>query len=514
MATMGRDPASAAKDRYDAIVVGGGIYGVMLACEGSGRGLKTLLVERDDFGGATSANSLRIIHGGLRYLQTLDLPRFRESVEERRWFLSSFPRLIQSLPCLMPLYGDGLRRPSIFRVALFLNDILGRPPGDVPSHSARELSPGEVIDAEQVKRIFPTVDTNGLKGGAIWHDAFMPDSERILIAILRKACSRGVTALNYMEAMELLKSGNTTVGIKAIDREHGDVCEYHAPVVINAAGPWCENLADRFGSQRPELFRRSAAWNVLLDRKPASDHALAVKPNVPHAQTYFVLPWKGRMLAGTGHVSFPGEGDSPAPSEEQLLGFLDELNVSIPGLDVSGADVLHVYSGFLPVTRHGGTTLTKREVIFDHGRNGGPQGLYSVAGIKFTTARKVAGKTLSMIFQEEKGRDGHGRRRETEDAPENDESVRGMYDFDWYPRDGDPCWKDQLRRIVAEESVLHLDDLMIRRTSLGDNPARAMKISREICGIFRWDADRCRIEIDRLRKIFRPSATELAEGLS
>jgi glycerol-3-phosphate dehydrogenase len=119
-----------------------------------------------------------------------------------------------------------------------------------------------------------------------------------------------------------------------------------------------------------------------------------------------------------------------------------------------------------------------------------------------------------MIFQGEKGRDGHGRRRETEDAPENDESMRGMYDFDWYPRDGDPSWKDPLRRIIEEESVLHLDDLMIRRTSLGDNPARAMKISREICGIFRWDADRCRIEIDRLRKGFRPSATELLEGLS
>jgi glycerol-3-phosphate dehydrogenase len=514
MATIGRDPASAAKDRYDAIVVGGGIYGVMLACEGSGRGLKTLLVEKDDFGGATSANSLRIIHGGLRYLQTLDLPRFRESVAERRWFLSSFPRLIQSLPCLMPLYGDGLRRPSIFRVALFLNDLLGRPSGAVPPRSARELPPGEVVDAEQVKRIFPTVDTKGLQGGAIWHDAFMSNSQRVLIAILRKACSYGATTLNYMEAGGLLKRGNAVTGIKAVDRENGNTYEYLSPVVINAAGPWCENLADRFGSRRPELFRRSVAWNVLLDRKPASDHALAVKPNVPHAQTYFVLPWKGRMLAGTGHVSFPGEGDYPAPSEEQLLGFLNELNVSIPGLDVSGADVLHVFSGFLPVTRPGGTTLTKREVIFDHGRNGGPQGLFSVAGIKFTTARKVAGKTLSMIFREEKGRDGHGRRRETEDAPENDESMRGMYDFDWYPRDGDPSWKDPLRRIIEEESVLHLDDLMIRRTSLGDNPARAMKISRETCGIFRWDEDRCRIEIDRLRKSFRPSATELAKGLS
>ena len=510
MATIRRDPPSSAKGRYDVIVIGGGIYGVMLAYEGSRRGLKTLLVEKDDFGGATSANSLRIIHGGLRYLQTLDLPRFRESVEERRWFLSRFPRMVRTLPCLMPLYGEGLRRPSIFRVALFLNDQLGRFPGGVPFRPAREIPPGEVIESEKVKRIFPAVDRKGLKGGAIWHDAFMPDPQRILIAILRKASSHGGTALNYMESVELLKEGNTAAGIKAVDRENGNTYEYLAPVVINAAGPWCERLADRFGSRRPGLFRRSVAWNVLLDRERASDHALAVKPNAPGAQTYFILPWKGRMLAGTGHAPFSGEGDAPVPSEEQLLGFLDNLNMSLPGLEATGKDILHVYSGFLPVTNDGGTTLTTREVIFDHGRNGGPQGLFSVAGIKFTTARKVAEKTLSGIFRKGRENEGPGRRREAEVVLEHDEGLSGMYDFEWNPRDSEPSWKDPLRRIVAEESVLHLDDLMLRRTSLGDNPARAMKISGEICGIFRWDEDRCHHEIERIRKCFRSPAAGLS----
>jgi glycerol-3-phosphate dehydrogenase len=101
-----------------------------------------------------------------------------------------------------------------------------------------------------------------------------------------------------------------------------------------------------------------------------------------------------------------------------------------------------------------------------------------------------------------------------EGAFENDESLQGMYDFDWHPRDGDPSWKDPLRRIIEEESVLHLDDLMIRRTSLGDNPARAMKISRETCGIFRWDEDRCRLEIERLRNTFRSVVVDLSGGVS
>jgi glycerol-3-phosphate dehydrogenase len=219
------------------------------------------------------------------------------------------------------------------------------------------------------------------------------------------------------------------------------------------------------------------------------------------------------VLAGTGHAPFPGKGDVSAPSEEQLFGYLKNLNKSMPGLDAAVKDILHVFSGFLPVTNAGGTTLTTREVIFDHGRSGGPLGLFTVSGIKFTTARKVAGKTLSMIFRKEKGHEGRRRRGEAGDVLENDESLRGMYDFDWHPRDGDPSWKDPLRRIIEEESVLHLDDLMIRRTSISDNPARAMEISRETCGIFRWDEDRCRLEIDRLRKSLRSPAADLANAI-
>jgi glycerol-3-phosphate dehydrogenase len=124
MGIITRDPVGAVRGRYDLIVVGGGIYGVMILLEASRRRLNALLVERDDFGGQTSFNSLRIIHGGLRYLQTLDLHRFRESVSERQWFLRTFPDLIRPLPCLMPLHGDGLRRPPVLRAALAANDFL------------------------------------------------------------------------------------------------------------------------------------------------------------------------------------------------------------------------------------------------------------------------------------------------------------------------------------------------------------------------------------------------------
>lgn len=119
-----RDPAAAAQESYDLIVIGGGIYGIALALESSRRGWRPLLLERGDFGGETSLNSLGIVHGGLRYLQSLDIIRFRESVAERRWFLAHFPDLVEPLKCLMPLYGGGLRRRSVIAAAL---SAIGRP---------------------------------------------------------------------------------------------------------------------------------------------------------------------------------------------------------------------------------------------------------------------------------------------------------------------------------------------------------------------------------------------------
>ncbi len=218
MDTILRNPEKAKDKIYDAIIIGGGIYGVMLSLVASQKGIKTLLLERDDFGGATSFNSLRIVHGGLRYLQKMDLHRFFESVSERKWFLKNFPDLVEPLACLMPLNGKGLYRPSIFRVALFLNDLLSlnRNKG-VPKNS--KLPGGKIISAEEVKKIFPDVDTNNLKGGAVWYDGSMPDSQRVLIESLKWACSLGATALNYFEAKDILIDNNKVSGVRVFDKE-------------------------------------------------------------------------------------------------------------------------------------------------------------------------------------------------------------------------------------------------------------------------------------------------------
>lgn len=497
MGKIYRQPAVAASESYDLIIIGGGIYGVMLSLEAARRGLRALLLERDDFGGATSFNHLRILHGGFRYLQTMDLRRFRDSVAERKWFLKTFPGIVKPLPCIMPLYGNGLHRPFVLRIALWINDILSykRNNGVCPNMRLRH---GRVIDANQTRKIFPLIDTKGLQGAAVWYDACMPDSQRLLMEILRWSCEYGTTALNYVEACQLLKSKVGVAGVMAMDRESGESLEYKASVVVNAAGPWCRRLAACFHRDEPALFKSSIAWNVILERDALSDHAVAVSPKKPGGRIYFLLPWKRKLLAGTGHASWFGREEGPMPSTEMIQEFLHDLNLAVPSLEVSQKDILHIFAGLLPATQFGSVALTGREVILNHANHGGPQGLYSISGVKFTTSRLVAEKTLKRIFPEKKV---------TKDAvdenhsPLQDEAVRHrIFSFDWYPFPTDGKWKEALQSLIQEESVQHLDDLIFRRTTFWENSKRALEIAPYICELFPWNDARCNKELERLTK--------------
>lgn len=497
MAAIIRCPAIAASTAYDLIIIGGGIYGVMLLLEASRRGLKALLLEGHDFGAGTSFNSLRIIHGGLRYLQSLDFHRFRESVQERHWFLRAFPELVKPLPCLMPLYGAGLRRCTVLRIALWANDMLSwnRNRALLPD---RCIPPGHILNADQTRRIFPGAKTAGLQGSAVWYDAYMPDSHRIVLEAIRWACELGGTALNYVRVQELIKSKQHVAGVIAVDVEEGGTYEFKARTVINATGPHSRFLANRFDRDIPQLFRPSLAWNVLFNRKAPSDYALAICPDRDHGQTYFILPWKGMLLAGTDHASWNEASNEPTVSIKQLTSFIRDINSAIPDLNLEFNDVIKIFAGFLPVTETGGLKLTTREVIIDHARHDGPQDLYSVAGVKFTTSRLVAEKTLNFISRQGKVKVKPAQM--LKDCPPNLLNMAGVFDFDWNPAPGDGKWKEDIRKLINEESVLHLDDLVLRRTNLGDNPHRALALAPDICDFFPWDSIRCTKELAALKE--------------
>jgi glycerol-3-phosphate dehydrogenase len=458
---MQREVGGAAGEQYDLVAVGGGIYGASLAVEASRRGLRPLLLERDDFGGATSWNTLRILHGGLRYLQSLDLRRFRESVSERRWFTRTWPELVEPLGCLMPLYGKGLKRPSTFRAALLLNDVLSRE-RNVGVREDRHVPAGRVLDPEGARAVFPLVDQRGLKGGGLWHDALMKSSVRILIETLRWACHRGASVLNYVEAVSLEKQGDRVIGVRALDRVSGLEYVFRAERVINCAGPWCREVASAFDRDVPRLFRRSLAFNLLFDRAAVSEYAVAVTPPVPRAKAYFIVPWKGRMLAGTRHMTWAGDADADQPPQAEVDAFIDELNLAVPGLDAARGEVRRVYAGQLPAVAGGSAETRRSPVIHDHGRNGGPRGLVSVSGVKWTTARQVAAHTLERIY---------GRPPTTHVSATPPEPFEPTLLADVQAVSDRRGLVKLCRQIVAEESVVWLDDMLLRRMDGLDSDA-------------------------------------------
>jgi glycerol-3-phosphate dehydrogenase len=482
-----RDPAGAAQSRFDLIIVGGGIYGIMTALEASRRRLRPLLLERADFAAATSANSLRILHGGLRYLQRLDIGRSLESIRERAWWLSHFPEHALPLPCLMPLYGGGLRRPALLGLGLRVNDLLcgWQAPGS-------PLPRGRLIDAAAVRRLCPAVDARGLLGGAVWSDALAGAAPRLFIEALRWACAAGAAALNYVEATGLLTAGGRVAGVAARDLETGATFAFHAPVVINAAGPWSPAFAATAGAAGPRLFRPVLAWNVAFRRAPLTDHALAVQARRKGAQTNFLVPRGEAILAGTGYAPWSGPPDDPRLPAPLLEAFIDDLNAAIPGLGLEMRDVIRTYVGLLPAARAGTAELARRAVVLDHGASGGPAAFYSLSGVKLTTVRAVAERVLGRSFPSTRPIQHDALRRPPARILPPAALLCGAAGADHEP------WRQALHAVVAEEAALHLDDLLLRRMCLGDDPAQASAVAPLACRLLGWDAARAQVELERL----------------
>lgn len=386
-------PDHAPKGPYDLVVVGGGIYGAFTALEAARRDLTPLLLERSDFGGETSRNSLRIVHGGLRYLQSLDLGRFRRSVAERRWMLRTFPELVRPLRCVMPLYGTGLRRRPILRAALALNDLLSWD-RNLGVKKSRRIPRGRILRSEETLSVAPEIRSDGLQGGAEWHDAEVVDSARLLVEILRWATACGAVCLNYVEADELLAASGQVTGVTARDRVTDRRLEYRTEMVINCTGARAGIIARRFDREIPGLFHPSLAFNLLLSRPLRTSTTVAVAPPRPGGDTYFVRPWKGFTLAGTCHVPRPEGTEAASVRRSEVEAFLTELREAVPDFDVSPGDVREVLAGLVPVREPGSVDVETSPMIHDHGATGRTRGLVSVRGVKYTTARRVAEECL------------------------------------------------------------------------------------------------------------------------
>lgn len=387
------------EENHDLIIAGGGIHGLVLALMAAEQGLRPIVFDSGQPGKATSAAWFGILHGGLRYLQTLDVGRLRESVRARRWFMQRFPDLMRPLPFLMPLYDQGLKRAEVFRLAFLMDAALtidrnlGVPP-------ALRLSAGQVQSTRDVEEQFPEVRRSDLRSGARWYEVVALDSEALMAELIAKAVAAGVEIRAGARVTGALHDAGNIAGVTVEDQSTGQHTSHLSARVVNAAGPWSGTLARRLDPGAPALFHPALGFNLMLDRPPPSEIGLSLSPPEKGGAMLFVYPKDGKTFAGTWYAArddaSAARGDI-SPSDREIADFLAALNACVPGFAVEPRHVIGISAGLLPARAAGSTDLASSDAVLDHGRHGGPAGLYSLAGIKYTTAPEVARKLLKLI---------------------------------------------------------------------------------------------------------------------
>jgi glycerol-3-phosphate dehydrogenase len=399
---MNRNLEKLANQTFDVLIIGGGIHGAVAAWDAALRGLTVALIERGDFGSATSQNSLKIVHGGLRYLQDGNLARIRTMARERTTWMKIVPHLVHPLTCLTPTRHKLSRSRLTLGVALTANDLLSFDRNRL-ADSEKHLANGKLISQAELTKLLPGYDVNASTGAAVWHDAQIHDTERLLLAFLLSAVEAGAEVANYVEAIGLLRRENRIAGIQARDVQTGQVFDIQSKMVVNCAGAWIDDVLEKV-SLRSE-YATSVAMNILVEQVWSG--VAAGLPSQPTdgrlPQILFFVPWRDKTMIGTWHIPWSAAADSFKLTEAIVQNFIDEINSAHPPLQLTLDDVQHVTWGFLPVNKEDAdkpqVKLTRDGVVIDHQKKDNIAGLISVLGVKYTTARFIAEQAIDLAVK-------------------------------------------------------------------------------------------------------------------
>ena len=406
---MKREISHLSDKNYDLLVIGGGIYGACVAWEASLRGLSVALVEKNDFGSATSANSLKIIHGGLRYLQNADFRRMRQSIFERKTLLKIAPHLVHPLPVLLPTFAYGLKSRELLRLALKINDLVSWDRNQDLPDSQKHIPSGRVLSHKEILQLIPGFSATNLMGGVLFHDAQVYNSERLTLAFIKSAAERGAKVANYAEVIGLLQSQGRVYGAKIKDSLTTDIFDLQAKAIINTSGPWLtEVLRSLQGKDSSLKVPLAKAINLVTRR--LFDHSYAV--GLPSQSEYgksgkdnrlfFIAPWRGKSLVGTVYSAYQNNPDALTVQEEEITSFIHNINQAYPSAKLCTDDVSFVHRGLLPCSTIKSQAetlqLAQHYQLYNHQQDGFA-GLLSVVGVKYTTARGIAQKAVDWVFQ-------------------------------------------------------------------------------------------------------------------
>jgi glycerol-3-phosphate dehydrogenase len=386
---------------HDVVIIGAGINGAGIARDAAMRGLKVLLIEKGEPGEGTTVASTRLIHGGLRYLEHFEFGLVHESLREREILLRIAPHLVRPLAIAIPIYKQSKRGWLTTRAGMILYDLLswGK---SLPRH--RMLSRAETLNR------WAGLNPDGLIGSALYYDAQVEFPERLVMDNVLSAREFGAEVLTHTRVTKLVVEDGKVSGVEFV-REEGQFAE--ASVVINAAGPWIDQVLERVVVKSPKLIGGTKGSHIVVPPFPGAPANAIYLEARSDGRPIFIIPWNKLYLIGTTDVRFEGDPDDVRCEPWEIDYLLSETNLALPGAHLTRDSIVDTYSGVrpLPVTNDKDEqSITRRHFIREH-----PQlsNLLSIVGGKLTTYRSLAEECVDLIFQK-LGRDSPPCRTATE----------------------------------------------------------------------------------------------------
>ncbi len=374
---------------WDVLVIGGGATGLGAAVEAAARGYRTLLIERSDFAKGTSSRSTKLAHGGVRYLEQMNLTLVLDALRERGHMLRNAPHLVHDLSFVVPVYSY-LSLPY-YGVGLKIYERLS---------GSLSFGHSRVLSRETTLEKLPGIKSGGLRGGILYHDGQFDDA-RYAIALLRTLEDLGSTAINYVEATGLIErdggiAGGKICGIQARDCEDGAVFDVQAKAVINACGVHAEDTIALDGRPRGPLLAISQGTHFVLPRSFLPGDTALLIPKTADGRVLFAIPWHNALLVGTTDVPVESKSAEPRALPEEKKFLLDHI-ARYFGRAPRPEEILSVWSGLRPLVRKGGVATSK--LSRDHTILVSPSGLITVTGGKWTTYRRMGQDTIDRAAQ-------------------------------------------------------------------------------------------------------------------
>ncbi|MEV5039507.1 glycerol-3-phosphate dehydrogenase/oxidase [Peribacillus frigoritolerans] len=372
------------KEKFDVVVIGGGITGAGIALDATTRGMKVALVEMQDFAAGTSSRSTKLVHGGLRYLKQFEIKMVAEVGKEREIVYENGPHVTTPEWMLLPMHKGGTFGKFSTSIGLRVYDFLA---GVKKSERRKMLSADETLKRE------PLVKKEGLKGGGYYVE-YRTDDARLTIEVMKAAVDKGATPINYTKVDKLLYENGKVNGVQVADLLSGDAYEIYAEKVINAAGPWVDSIREKDQSKQGKTLKLSKGVHVVIDQSkfPLKQ---ALYFDTPDGRMIFAIPRAGKAYVGTTDTFYDGDPAVPTVTSEDRAYLLKSIHYMFPEVNITDDDIESSWAGVRPLILEEGkdpSEISRKDEIWES-----DSGLITIAGGKLTGYRKMAKTTVDLL---------------------------------------------------------------------------------------------------------------------